>query len=61
MHIEGFFDPSTGSNSYLVFDGDRARVAVVDSVLVDFPSAFNIHDLMGVNERVGSDRCDDRC
>ncbi|MEF8707136.1 MAG: MBL fold metallo-hydrolase [Candidatus Accumulibacter sp. UW27] len=33
MHIEGFFDPSTGSNSYLVFDGDRARVVVVDSVL----------------------------
>jgi len=33
MHIEGFFDPSTGSNSYLVFDGDRERVVVVDSVL----------------------------
>jgi glyoxylase-like metal-dependent hydrolase (beta-lactamase superfamily II) len=39
MHIEGFFDPSTNSNSYLVFDGERKRAVVVDSVLDYDPRA----------------------
>ena len=39
MHIEAFFDPSTGSNSYLVFDAERTRVVVVDSVLDYDPRA----------------------
>ncbi|MCM8613011.1 MBL fold metallo-hydrolase [Accumulibacter sp.] len=39
MHIEAFFDPSTSSNSYLVFDGERTRVVIVDSVLDYDPRA----------------------
>lgn len=42
MHIEGFFDPSTSSNSYLVFDADRTRCVVVDSVLDYDPRAGRI-------------------
>ncbi|MCM8622323.1 MAG: MBL fold metallo-hydrolase, partial [Candidatus Accumulibacter sp.] len=42
MHIEAFFDPATGSNSYLVFDTDRTSCVVVDSVLDYNPQAGRI-------------------
>ena len=42
MHIEAFFDPATSSNTYLVFDADRTRCVVVDSVLDYNPQAGRI-------------------
>jgi len=42
MHIEAFFDPATSSNTYLVFDADRTRCVVVDSVLDYDPQAARI-------------------